>query len=320
MNRSYVKGLVSVIIPTRNRPDFIWFTLESVLHQTYKDIEILLVDDHSDPEYICYLEDLISKYKSTNRIFLFQNEGAGGCAARNTGIRHSKGQYIQFFDDDDLMLPEHIEKKVMTIKEGGYDYSACNYNFFNTNNPDVIVDRKIISSIYHVAAVHILSKSLPTPCFMCTRDTIYKIGFWNESIKKLQDFSYFHRLFLFECKGVYLEDELFSVRVHGNSITRSNINAIEGQIYTLESIKSVKKEWKTIGGDKWESVKLPIVFMEFTTGRNLILKGYKRQGLTVLMKLAFENPIQISRLIIRGVKNRTIHLTEILIAEYSQNG
>jgi len=308
------KELVSIIIPTCNRDDLIEETIISVLSQTYNNIEVIIVDDHSSETTITNVKSILNKYLSQATIRFIENEGKGACAARNTGFRHSNGQYIQFFDDDDLMLPSHIEEKVKAFKEG-VDYVACNYTFFNSEDPSVIIDRKDISSIKHTAAAHILLKSLPTPCFMCTRDTINKIGLWNENIKKLQDFSYFHRLFLNDCRGKFLDEYLFTVRIHPKSMTRSNINAVEGQIYSLQSMQSVKSEWKEVGGAKWKSIKLPIIFMEFTTGRNLYLKGFKRKGIMLLVKLAINNPYEILQLVLKSIKYKTSHLTEVLVKE-----
>lgn len=310
--KEYGKSLVSIIIPTHNRFDFIKETIDSVVNQTYKYIELILVDDHSKPEYKVYVDSIISGVEGSIVIKLVENQGTGACAARNTGIRVAEGDFVQFFDDDDVMLPNHIEKKVKAFYNGNYEYVACNYTFFNTDNPNTVIDSKDISSIKHTAASHILHKSFPTPCFMCTRETIEKIGKWNERIKKLQDFSYFHRLFLYDCKGLYIDDYLFKVRVHTGSMTQISIHAVEGQIYTLESIQNVKEEWKDVGGEKWETVRLPITFMEFTTGRNLVINGYKKKGIALLLELAKNNPKEVCCLLFKAIQNKTIHLTEVL--------
>lgn len=95
---------VSVIIPVYNRAKSIRDAVESALNQTYKDLEIIVVDDGSTDG----TEDSIRDYIETSKIkYIFQENGGPG-AARNAGINASKGEYIAFLDSDDLWLPEKI--------------------------------------------------------------------------------------------------------------------------------------------------------------------------------------------------------------------
>lgn len=97
---------VSVIIPTYNRTRFISEAVESVLAQTYSDYEILVVDDGS----IDNTKDVLLPYQ--DKVIYIYQKNQGVSAARNTGIRNSKGKYIAFLDSDDMWLPEKLEKQV----------------------------------------------------------------------------------------------------------------------------------------------------------------------------------------------------------------
>ena len=312
-----INKLVTVIIPTHNRQDYIVETLESIIRQTYKAIEVIIIDDHSEDSYYSFLEDYVKRNNTSVELILVKNDGKGACAARNTGIRLSKGSYIQFFDDDDIMLPDHIEKKVDILLKGDYDYVACNYTFFDSEEPNTVIGKKDIATIRHNAPTHLLSKAFPTPCFMCTKKTIDKIKLWNESIKKLQDFSYFHRLFLYGCSGFYMNEYLFKVRTHSNSITQNSLKTKEGQILTYQAIESVRKEWKISGREKWATVKLPLTFLQFTTARNLILYGFLFSGLKSLFVIFYGSPFDFMQIIAKSIVNKTVHLTDILINENS---
>ena len=134
-NSECEKGLVSIIIPTHNRADLICETLESIKRQSYKMIEVLVVDDHSEDNTKEIVKKFIQQH-SELKVFLFDNDGKGACAARNKGIRESKGEYLQFFDDDDLMLENHIERKVKEIEESDSDYVTCNYYFFDNTTKE----------------------------------------------------------------------------------------------------------------------------------------------------------------------------------------
>jgi len=114
--------LVSVIIPVYNRESHVPKTLDSLLAQTYPNFEVILVDDGStdrSAEAIApYLQDKVQYIKQDN---------AGAPTARNHGFSVSKGQYIIFFDSDDLMLPSRIEAQVKAIQAQNADACAAGY-------------------------------------------------------------------------------------------------------------------------------------------------------------------------------------------------
>lgn len=99
---------VSVIIPTYNCASYITEAINSILYQTYKDIEIIVVDDGSQDDTQKILQPYI---KSKKIIYIYQsNQGPG--AARNTGMERAKGEYICFLDSDDILLKQSIEKRI----------------------------------------------------------------------------------------------------------------------------------------------------------------------------------------------------------------
>ena len=116
------KPLVSVIIPTYGRSDLIKRSIESVLNQTYSNIELIVVDDNGEgtPDQLLTKEQ-IKEYSSINYIVHKNNQN--GAIARNTGIEASKGDYICFLDDDDYFMPEKIELQMKRIS--GTNYGAC---------------------------------------------------------------------------------------------------------------------------------------------------------------------------------------------------
>ena len=94
---------ISVIIPIYNAALFLSQCLDSVLHQTYKDLEILCVDDGSTD----HSRELLSQYEaSDHRIKLFFQENLGASMARNLALRHAAGDYLMFVDSDDWLEPD----------------------------------------------------------------------------------------------------------------------------------------------------------------------------------------------------------------------
>jgi len=103
--------LVSAIITTHNRKDMVQKAINSVLNQTYPNIELLVVDDASDDDARELLENL-SKQKKFTYIYIPKAESKGGNYARNLGIKNSKGKYVALLDDDDEWMPEKISMQV----------------------------------------------------------------------------------------------------------------------------------------------------------------------------------------------------------------
>ncbi|WP_167373122.1 glycosyltransferase family 2 protein [Halorubrum ezzemoulense] len=107
---------VSVIIPTYNRPDLLLDAVESVIKQTYKNIELIVVDDNSDQNIQNIVENNMSGYSKSIEV-LTHNKNMGQNQARNTGIKKSSGEYIALLDDDDVWKEEKIEKQVKKFKQ-----------------------------------------------------------------------------------------------------------------------------------------------------------------------------------------------------------
>ena len=110
------KALVSVIIPAFNAAANIRQTLNSVLAQTYQEIEVIVVDDGSSDATSAIVEEFVAR---DPRFQLVRQSNAGVGAARNTAIRKARGKYIAPLDADDFWFPEKLEKQVACIEQCG---------------------------------------------------------------------------------------------------------------------------------------------------------------------------------------------------------
>ena len=117
MAEEYEPRLVSVIIPTYNRAGLLSETLASVVRQTYRPLEIIVVDDGSidDTKDVVINWSKIHNKDEKCRLRYFHQENKGGSAARNLGLNESHGQFIQFLDADDLLAPTKIERQVSQL-------------------------------------------------------------------------------------------------------------------------------------------------------------------------------------------------------------
>ena len=99
---------VSVIIPTHNRAEFLRCAIESVLRQTFTDLEIIVSDDKSTD----HTQEVVKGFKDMRIKYIFNDGHNGPSATRNKGILASEGEYIAFLDDDDEWLPDKLQRQV----------------------------------------------------------------------------------------------------------------------------------------------------------------------------------------------------------------
>ena len=118
-----VDGLVSVIMPSWNTGKFIAESIQSVINQTYKNWELIIVDDCSTDN----TDEIVNSFKD-ERIRYFKNtKNSGAAVTRNRALREAKGEWISFLDSDDLWKPEKLEKQLHFMDEHGYVFSYHDY-------------------------------------------------------------------------------------------------------------------------------------------------------------------------------------------------
>lgn len=122
---------IAVIIPTHNRPESLKLSIESVLNQTYMPSEIIVVDDLNDN----VIKELCNNFPANMVTYIPNIEGKGVSSSRNLGALHSKSEFIAFLDDDDVWLPEKLEKQCKLIENDNLDvcFSQLLIKYENTN-------------------------------------------------------------------------------------------------------------------------------------------------------------------------------------------
>lgn len=168
MSREYVDGLVSVITPVYNAERYLRKTLATVFQQSYKNIEIILVDDCSKDNSSAIIADLQKEHPEI--VYHLQERNMGAGAARNKALELASGRYVAFLDSDDLWKPDKIERQLelMQSKNCPFAYAAiemidehdnllkgkrvisetCDYNYLLHNTviatSSVVIDRKVL--------------------------------------------------------------------------------------------------------------------------------------------------------------------------------
>lgn len=188
---------VSIIIPTYKRPKRLSRAIESVLNQTYSNIEVIVVDDNNPgTEYRMYTELEMEKYKNNSKVrYIKHSRNKNGAAARNTGIKYSNGKYIAFLDDDDEYLPTRIEKQVQKMESLDDSWGACytGYKKIHANNK-VQVSKETREGRLYVEAlmrsIYIGSGSN----LLVRRRVVEEINGFDESFQRNQDLEFLVRI------------------------------------------------------------------------------------------------------------------------------
>lgn len=144
MARQYIKGKVSVIIPIYNAERYLSRTLESVFSQTYKNIEIILVDDCSKDNSVHIINDYKQQHSEIKYFLQPKNMGAG--AARNKCLEIATGQYVAFLDSDDLWVPEKIQHQLSLMKKKESPMSYTAIEMIDENDEMIKKHRKLRTS------------------------------------------------------------------------------------------------------------------------------------------------------------------------------
>jgi glycosyltransferase involved in cell wall biosynthesis len=214
---------VSVIVPAYNRAGLITKSLESVWAQTYRPIEILIVDDGStdDTKSRIQVWSKARDKKGSFKIRYLYQDKAGAPAARNKGIRHAQGRYLQFLDSDDLLESEKLSRQIDKMRSENTPLSLVDYLHVDERGEVITTARKnftIDEFIKNFIAVHTSGPVLDRSRYPD------KILEWNENIRKKQDKDFFIKILMTTERISYINKFLFKwVRHSEDRITFSNI-------------------------------------------------------------------------------------------------
>ena len=221
MNKS---ALVSIIVPTYNRAHLIGQTLDSILDQTYQNWECIIVDDGSTDNTQEVVEAFITRDSRFHYFKRPETYKPGGNGARNYGSKLSKGEYINWFDSDDIMLEDFIKLKIQPFYDNDHlDVVFSAYNYFDTKG----VQKRISNSCFSGNIIDDLAfgKVTYAPQSYMLRKKIL-IGYeFDENLKKAQDLDFFFKIFSTNpaIKISYVPEILHSIRKqHGEAISSTN--------------------------------------------------------------------------------------------------
>lgn len=171
---------VSVIIATYRRETSLKRALESLVNQTYKSTEIIVVDDNADSGWNKKVEDIINEMNLLHPIVYIKNEiNKGSAETRNIGVRAASGEYITFLDDDDIYLPNKVKSQVEHMIENNSDYSITDLDLYDEN--ERLIEKRTRKYIKdnnkeNLLRYHLMHHITGTDTLMFKKDYLLDIG------------------------------------------------------------------------------------------------------------------------------------------------
>jgi len=234
---------VSVIVPTHNRPHFLGRTIDSLLAQTYRDTEIVVVDDNApDSPSRADTQALMKEYEKYDNVIYIQNEKPlGGGPSRNEGIKAATGDYVTFLDDDDVYLPEKVETQLSFMLKNDLDMSFTDV-FIHKADGKLIEYRRhnYVNDCSNEALFrqHILHSLCPTSTYMIKRSFILSTdGF--RAVPMGQDFWLMWDMLEHNAKTGYFPVSYIIQYIHNEGRISLGKNKVNGEkaLYELKKTK-----------------------------------------------------------------------------------
>ena len=231
---------VSIVIPCYNAGEWIEEAVDSILAQTYKNYEIIIVNDGSTD---LLTKEKLRKYEhSSSQVIHQENKGLAG--ARNTGIRKAKGKYILALDADDMLMPTFLEKAVSVMENSPrVGVVACWRKMFGEMSDLVILPRTVkqwsILISNDIAASSLFRK-------VCWEE----VGGYDESLKVFEDWEFWIRVFTLGWQRYAIQEALFRYRVRSDSLMRSSSSSTcyTASTYIYKKYQDLYKKhfWKIV--------------------------------------------------------------------------
>jgi glycosyltransferase involved in cell wall biosynthesis len=230
------KPLVSVLMPNYNCENYLPEAIESILNQTYRNFEFIIVDDSSTDNSWKIIQDYVKKDK---RIRAFRNEkNSGVTVTLNNGLKHCKGEFIARMDSDDFVSSSRFERQISLLERKNADICSTNLCFVSSNG--AIIGKRNYSD--DISKVIFFESPICHASVLMKKELFDKFGVYNNSFNSAEDYDLWFRFYSNGAKFVLLKDYSYFYRQHGNTVKQLKTKK---QIKTTVVIK--KNAMKTYG-------------------------------------------------------------------------
>lgn len=277
--------LVSVIIPAYNAALYLEECLNSVLSQTYQNLEIIIVDDGSTDRQKEVIYTYLTKFENVHYHYQ-QNRGVA--AARNKGLEFAKGEYIAFLDADDVWLENNLSLKVQRFGEGDFGLVHSGAYLIDANSD--LIEGQLVGKEGNLLNDMLAWKStlVPGPSSILVKcDVIEKVGFWDENLSTSADQDFFIRI-ASQFKIGRVPELSWKYRIHSQNMHK-NIKVMETDVlYTFHKARRNNLFYsKSFERKCFANVYLILAASWAGDGRNLL------RGMIFCWKSVFTQPLVI---------------------------
>jgi glycosyltransferase involved in cell wall biosynthesis len=235
------KPLVSIIIPAYNAGRYIREAVDSALAQTYKNCEVIVVDDGSSDN----TRQVLAPYIDAGKIKYIYQENKGLAGARNTGIKNSSGEYIALLDADDIFLPTKLEHQVSYLKtHPECDISYCDIYHFYDEEPGRLMKLNYRYYSGGEVFINLLKKNFINPlAVVFRRDVFRRFGyFFNENAPRSEDWDCWVNLAWRGARFCFLPEALAKYRIRKDSLSYSRQSEVQRKGTALGIFERLKKQ------------------------------------------------------------------------------
>lgn len=232
--------LVSVIVTTYNRKELLKETIDSILNQTFRKFELIVVDNFSDYDFFAHIESF-----NDDRIIAFQNSNSGIIAAnRNYGINKAKGEYIAFCDDDDIWYPDKLDCQLKELHDNSSGLCFTNFDYINEDGMKLEKKHKIKKRYLKPTFNKFIlgGGGICNSSVMIRREIVGTVGLFDEDSQLIavEDYHYWARI-LHKYKGCCIGKKLVSYRINRMKSIQpsSKVDWFKKELYLLRSIHSL---------------------------------------------------------------------------------
>ncbi len=212
--------LISIIVPVYNVEKYIHQCVDSIINQTYTNLEIILVDDGSPDNCGKICDEYAAK---DSRIKVIHKPNGGLSDARNCGIEAADGEWLMFIDSDDWIEPDMAQKLLDAVTKEKADMAVCSVTLFNEK--ERLTPDNYLSPARTVSGIQLLKEKWLNVQFIIACNKIYKKELFENiryPVGKLHEDEFVIHYLLYEAKKVcVIEDKLYNYRQNENSITGS---------------------------------------------------------------------------------------------------
>jgi glycosyltransferase involved in cell wall biosynthesis len=285
---------VSVIIPTYNRAHLLPRAIQSVLDQTYQDCEIILVDDGSTDN----TKRVVNNFKDGRIKYIRHNKNKGASAARNTGIRESRGKYVAFQDSDDEWFSNKLEQQIEAFADASPEVGVVYSGFYRveTDKKVYLPSGRFPKKEGNIHKEILKGNFVGTPTVLVKRECFENTKYFDEDLPALEDWELwieFSKYYSFK----YIDKPLLCAYTTPNSVNLNQRNMLKAhEIILLKHLDDFSENRKNLSDHYFDVGTGLCSNGDFKNGRIYLIKSLKAhcsnlKTISVLFVLLFGHNI-----------------------------